>query len=423
MSSSQRSGKLSSGDQPNAPLPELARGHSETPAAISPPAVAVGSQASALQEILGYLNFSGGKPDAKFQDRLNRCHPEWGTEKPWETLHAQLLARLQELEGSAAAFRDSAQAHAVLNLTFSELWPAYRRHHADLLFHLSDTDFQQPLFLARLFEAVLAQGSPWDETERIVRGALDGLNDFLGFRPVAVLENNTKMEPYPHERFRPLPSYIKGVGPGKGPYAELITRTIELFQAVPANLLQNAYFDPDRMNEIACDVRAHDHNHPVYKRTNYMFGERDPHFIDNKGYFRRFILRKIILDSLLNWIAEQTEQSPEESLFDAAAVLCGTMLMASAISGAGPDTHDSSVTLTSLLPKVARQRDAFYERLLEDATGERAQRLAAAAKKTQQPFGHVRQSLNLYLANYGSRQIQYRHLAQLYAQLGRPEAA
>ncbi|HLQ46246.1 MAG TPA: hypothetical protein VK137_16000, partial [Planctomycetaceae bacterium] len=403
-------------------MPELARGHSETPAAISPPAVAVGSQASALQEILGYLNFSGGKPDAKFQDRLNRCHPEWGTETPWETLHAQLLARLQELEASAAAFRDSAQAHAVLNLTFSELWPAYRRHHADLLFHLSDTDFQQPLFLARLFEAVLAQGSPWDETERIVRGALDGLNDFLGFRPVAVLESNTKMEPYPHERFRPLPIYIKGVGPGKGPYAELITRTIELFHAVPANLLQNAYFDPDRMNEIACDVRAHDHNHPVYKRTNYMFGEWDPHFIDNKGYFRRFILRKIILDSLLNWIAEQTEQSPEESLFDAAAVLCGTMLMASAISGAGPDTHDSSVTLTSLLPKVARQRDAFYERLLEDATGERAQRLAAAAKKTQQPFGHVRQSLNLYLANYGSRQIQYRNLAQLYAQLGRPEA-
>ncbi len=422
MSGSKRTGKASS-DDPATPSTEIARGPSETVSTANPAAVAVGSQATALQEILGYLNFSGGKPDVKFQDRLNRCHPDWGAEKPWETLHAQLLTRLQELELSSAAFSDSAQARAVLQLTFNQLWPAYRQHHADLLFHLSDQDFQQPMFLARLFEAVLAQGSPWEETERIVQGSLEFLNDFVGFRPVAVLENNTKMEPYPRERFRPVPIYIRGVGPGKGPYAELIAKTIELFQGVPANLLQNAHFDPNHMDEIACDVRAHDHNHPVYKRTNYMFGEWDPHFIDNKGYFRRFILRKIILDSLLHWIAEQTEQSPEESLFDAASVLCGTMLMASAISGAGPETHDSSVTLTSLLPKVARQRDAFYERLLEDAKGERAQRLAAAAKKTQQPFGHVRQSLNLYLANYGSRQIQYRHLAQLYAQLGRPDAA
>lgn len=397
----------------NLPLPRSLAGNE--PAPIPRP--------TGLQDILGYLNFSSGKPDAKFQDRVNRLHPDWGTAQPWERFHAELAARLNELEGSSPAFSDSSQARAVLHLTFDELWPAYRRHHADLLFHLSDADFQQPLFLARLFEAVLSQGGPWDETERIVQGTLDSLNDFLGYRPVAVLENERKMEPYPHERFRPVPVFLKGVGAGQGPYQQLISRTLELFQAVPANLLQNAHFDINRMDEIAVDVRAHDHNHPVYKRTNYMFGEWDPHHIDTKGYFRRFILRKIILDSLLNWISEQKEQPPEESLFDAAAVLCGTMLMASAISGAGPETHDSSVTLTSLLPKVARQRDMFYERLLEDAAGERAKRLQMSAKKTQQPFGHVRQSLNLYLANYGSRQIQYRHLAQLYAQLGQPDAA
>ena len=33
----------------------------------------------------------------------------------------------------------------------------------------------------------------------------------------------------------------------------------------------------------------------------------------------------------------------------------------------------STITLTSLLPRVARQRDAFYERLLDDAKGERAE--------------------------------------------------
>ncbi len=237
-----------------------------------------------------------------------------------------------------------------------------------------------------------------------------------------MLENDRKMEPYPKERFRPVPIYFQGVGAGRGPYQELITRTMELMQAVPANLLQNAFFDLRRLDEIACDVRAHDHNHPVYKRTNYMFGEWDPHHIDNKGYFRRFILRKIILDSLLNWMAEQADQPPEESLFDAAAVLCGTMLMASAISGAGPDTHDSTITLTSLLPRVARQRDAFYERLLDDAQGPRAERLRAAAKDaaTVRSCATVAQFVPRKLR---SEADSVRHLAGLYAMLGQPQAS
>src|SRR6185503_12309521 len=123
------------------------------PAPSVPKEIATAALASGFQDILGYLNFSGGKPDVKFQDRLNRCHPEWGWPNPWESFEAALLARLGELETTSAAFKDSAQARAVLKLTFHELWPAYRQHHGDLLFHLSDADFQQPLFLARLFEA------------------------------------------------------------------------------------------------------------------------------------------------------------------------------------------------------------------------------------------------------------------------------
>ena len=38
--------------------------------------------------------------------------------------------------------------------------------------------------------------------------------------------------------------------------------------------------------------------------------------------------------------------------------------MASGISGAGPDTHDSETTLSKLLPGVAAYRDAFYEQLI-----------------------------------------------------------
>ena len=170
-------------------------------------------------------------------------------------------------------------------------------------------------------------------------------------------------------------------------------------------------------------MRAHDHTHPVTKRTNYTFGEWDPHRIDTKGRYTRFVVRKIVLDSLLSWMADQRKLSADERLYDASAVLSGTMLMASAISGSGPQTFDSNVNLVTLLPKVARQRDAFYERLMNGAKGTRRTRLRKEAKLTQQPFGHIRQHLNITLARYGARQVQDRHVSRLYAQLGYPQAA
>ena len=143
-----------------------------------------------------------------------------------------------------------------------------------------------------------------------------------------------------------------------------------------------------------------------------------------KAIYTRFVVRQIILDALLNWMNEtrRTNKSlaEEEILFDASAVLCGTMLMASSISGSGPGVHDSSITLTSLLPRVAHQRDAFYARLLEEAKGARAKRLLKEARQTQQPFGHVRQRLNIELAKYGAKQMQTRHLAQMFARMGYP---
>src|SRR5262245_2773970 len=124
------------------------------------------------QALLGYLNFSNGKPDPRFQKQLNdafaalaaRPEPE-----PAAALARWLRAELDALRAAgASAFRDSVQVDAVLATTFDELLPAYRRHHADLLGHLSERDLWQPFFLARAFEAVLEQGGPWDERDRVV---------------------------------------------------------------------------------------------------------------------------------------------------------------------------------------------------------------------------------------------------------------
>lgn len=372
-----------------------------------------------VRELLGYLNFSGGRPDPAFQRLVNDFVERLG----WKRLSVSLLKTLGQLEKEAPAFHDSTQARAAITLAFDHVLPAYREFHHDLLQHLAEEDFQQPFFLVRVWETLLDLGGPWDDAERLVANALDRLNDFVGYRPVAVLENGQRMQPYPHERLRPFPLYLQGVGVAYGRYREVISRSLELLRSTPEDLLHEAHFSFDCMDELALDPRAHDHVHPANKRTNYLFGEWDPHQIDIKGRYRRFIIRKVILDALEQWISEQKRVPVEEVLFDAAAVLSGTVLMASAISGAGPGTHDSTVSLTTLLPRVARQRDAFYARLTDAATGARAKRLLKHAQTTQQPFGHVRQYLNFYLAQYGTQQVQRRHVAYLYARMARPDAA
>ncbi len=376
-----------------------------------------------FREILGYLNFSEGKVDPGFQANLNTLHSRYSSVTPWSQIHADLSRALSSLETTSEAFTDSDQARAVLEIVFTGLFPAYTAFHRDLLFHVSAEELQQPFFLAKLFEAVLAQGGPWHETDRIISGALNGLNDFVGYRPVAVLENERQMEPYAHERYRPIPLYLRGVGVAGGRYRELIQGTIAFLHATPPEILSDSYFELARMEELAVDIRAHDHLHPVNKRTNYMFGEWDPHQIDHRGLYRRFVIRRIILEALLQWMRDFSEIPREELVYDASAVLCGTTLMASAISGAGPESHSSDISLTKLLPKVARQRDAFYDRLMEQAAGARAKRLAAHMKQTQQPFGHVRQYLNMYLARYGARQVQHRQVSHLYARMGYVDAA
>ena len=378
---------------------------------------------SVAREVLGHLNFSSGKRAPAFLQQLDRLWQVVPSAGKAESLANLLRSELKSLSGASAAFADCTQATAVIGFALEDVPAAYRAHHSDLLFHLADEDFEQPFLLAAFFDAVLTQGGPWDDRERVIAGAVRMLNDYVGYRPVAVLENGRQMELYPHERFRPLPVYAAGAGVAHGKYYDLISRTMQFLDETPAELFEESHFQKSHLDELAIDLRAHDHLHPVNKRTNYMFGEWDPHVMDVRGDYRRFIIRKIIVDALQDWIDSEGSRQRGERLFDAAAALCGTMLMAASISGSGPDTHDSSVSLSTLLPVVARRRDAFYRRLVEEAEGARGKRLQKEARRTQQPFGNVRQYLNMYLASYGARQVQHRELAYLYARIGYTDAA
>jgi hypothetical protein len=380
----------------------------------------------ALDKVLGYLNFSSGAADPQFLAALNQVFEQVDQQavgdRSWHRLADLLKVELQRLPGQNPAFQDVQQAAAVLELTFDHLLPAYREFHRDLLFHQTPEGLFRPFFLGRAMEVVLKQGAPWNERDRIVSNSIKQLSDYIGHRPVAALESQ-QIEPYAHEFCRPVPLYIRGAGISSGPEREVIAIALQLLEGTDENLLRQACFFPHRLEELAFDPRAYDFDHPANKRPNYHFGQWDPHQIDHHGFYRRFVVQQVTLEALMRRLTDETQLDPEEMKFEAAAVLAGTILMASGISGEGPGAHDSTVTLAKLLPRIAKYRDAFYDQLIERTSGEHRERLKAEAAQKRQPFGGARQHLNAQLARQRASQLEHVHLARIFARLGHVDSA
>ncbi len=380
-----------------------------------------------LEDVVGYLNFSSGTSDPKFLTNINQLFSAIEDGKPSKeslpSLCDWIRHTVKRLQAAGGAFADVTQAEAILELLQQKLLPVYREFHSDLLYHQRPENLLRPFFVGRACEALLSQGSPWDDGERIVQDGLTQLNDFVGYRPVATLASGSTCQPYPHEFVRPIPLYIRGAGYAVGRYQKIVQLAIEILSSTDQEILARAWFDLDRLEEIALDPRAYDFDHPVNRRPNHHFGQWDPHQISNSGYYTRFVLQQITLDALLSRCEQEEDALAEDHLFEAATVLAGTILMASGTSGDGPGRHDSSVTLSTLLPHIASYRDDFYQERLAQAQGDYGQRLVEEAQRYRQPFGGARQHLNQELARRRALQLQRVHLAHLYARLGYPEAA
>lgn len=379
-----------------------------------------------VRECLGYLNFSSGAFDPKFFAHLNALYAQLDKRKSDLTvsrLRQCLLEGHQAFAGADEAFRDLSQARAAIELVFGHLLPAYREFHADLLAHLPDSRLFRPFFIARAFEHVLRQAPPWTDRERIVAGALQGLNNYVGYRPVAVLHDDRKMEPYAHEWVCPLPVFIKGAGVEHGPYAPLVERAMAILEETPADILFQAFFDVELLEELAIDPRAYDFQHPNHKRPNYLYGQWDLSQLDLSGRSRRFVVHDVLVEALYYWVSDQRRRNRDEVLFEAAAVLAGTMLMGSGVSGNRPDAYDSTATASAVIQRIADYRDAFYERLLQRVSGEHGERLRREAAEHQQPFGAVRKHLNQTMLRCRAWQMQQAALSDFYAQMNYPQAS
>ena len=386
-----------------------------------------------LVQVLGYLNFSSGKSDPKSLAALNRLY-SWalaGAPKqfspytglpPWLTLQQWLQDRLGRLRDEKEIFRESDQASQVIQLVWLYLLPEYLDFHSELLFHQEPEGLFNGLFLGRAIECMLQQGPPWNEVDRLVSNSIEQLNDYVGFRPVAVLEGR-RLEPYSREWLRPIPLYIREVGVAFGPYYDIVSRTLEILRTTSPQILRDAQFDPDNLDEIAMDPRAYDFDHPVNKRPNYYFGQWDPHLMDSQSNYRRFVLQQVTVNALLARVSQEKDLPRDQLLTEASVVLAGTMLMASGISGGSPNAFSSTTTLVQLLAHIANYRDQFYSNFLERITGPHADRLRSEAAIRRQPLGGARQQLNTNLARLRASQVEHVQLARIFARMGSANAA
>lgn len=392
--------------------------------------------------VLGYLNFSSGSHDPNFMAGLNELYamlegtppprspvyakldPERDLRGLWQSVVAYLREQFSQVAGRSEAFNDVKPGLALLDILEQKFVPEYLGFHRDLLFHLETNEILNPFMLGRAMEALLRQESRNEDPDGACQAAIHEINDFVGYRPVPALTSR-RLEPYPHEKIRPIPLYIAGAGVAHGGYRELIELTIETLLDSDSDLRQAAWFDPKRLDELAMDPRAYDFDHPVNKRPNYHFGEWDPHEIDQQGFYRRFVVREVTLKALMARLEERTKPKipRDELLREAACALAGTILMASAITGDGPAAHDSNTNLVNLIPRVATFRDAFYERWIEKMPEKHQMRLKKEAEKLQQPFAGVRHHLNLHLARQRASQTEHVRLAKVFARMGYPQAA
>ena len=392
----------------------------------------------AVKDVLGYINFSSGTRDVKVFHALNTLYalvddPDAvGRKEPSsaERVLDLLEDELRKLSMEGGPFRADDQASRILKLVRDDLLPGFRKFHENLLFHQTNEHLFNPFFLAKVFECTLRQGAPWTETDRIVEGTIESLNEYIGYRPVPVLEGEEKHQPNDHEWVAPIPLYIAGIGTAYGRYRKVVEQALRIFQETDPGILYDACFSFDKLHELVLDPRAYDFDHPVNRKPNYHFGIWDPHFIGNDGYYHRFVVHQVTLDGIMHRMESaymgESDAAPipqDELLYEAGAVLVGTMLMGSGVCGDTPSTHDSDTALTDLMPIIAGYRDRFYDQIVGKIPEKMKSRIEKERQRLHQPFGGCRQALNKQLAKRRANQLQRMHLARIFARMGYFEAA
>ncbi len=256
--------------------------------------------------------------------------------------------------------------------------------------------------------------------------ALRDFHDFVGYRPVPVLEITQKVKVRNGERHRPGILWWPRVGVAPIPEAALVKRAIYWLEHAPADILEESGFSLEALTELSLDLREYDHSLPAAQRPNHLFGEWDPERIDNKGRYCRMVVRAMVLRLLWDQVDNPGPGDPSdrnERLEEGAILLAGVILMSAGVLGQGPESVDPTKSLSLIIPRIANYRDAFYGQVLTMLPHSHKTRLDAEARLLKQPLGRVRQALNRSISALRATQLQNRLLARLFGRLGLGELA
>ena len=115
----------------------------------------------AIEQVVGYLNFSSGSPDACFHGNLDSLFAEGSADDlpVYEHVLRQLLQATRELCATDnEAFRSTEQAERVLKIAVDNVIPEYLRGHDALLFHQNSDLLLNSFFVAKVLQVVLQCG-------------------------------------------------------------------------------------------------------------------------------------------------------------------------------------------------------------------------------------------------------------------------
>lgn len=398
--------------------------------------------------LLGWLQLSEGRPSEKFRKELARA---WsllasaGIPQASKTLLDWLETKLRAgaaAGGGAGIFVGPPLAHAALDGA-RVIIEATRISRRELLGHLTPNDLAGPFWLIALLELLasrLAADSqhlqpgtkgilPTTGLEILAplfKSVLVEFHDFVGYRPVPVLESGRKVRIHSAERHRPAPLWWPGMGVAPIESGPLIARAVHWLGNAPPEILEEAGFNLSTLGELALDLREFDHSLPAAQRPNHLFGEWDAEKVDLRGHWNRMVVRSTLVRLLWEHVNHPGPGDPTdfgERLEEAGILLAGTILMSSGVLGWGPGATDPTKTLGLVVPRIARLRDGFYQQVMLKLPPAHRARLEGEARLLKQPFGRVRQALNRAVAVQRATQLQDRQLARLFARLGLEDLA
>ncbi len=91
----------------------------------------------AIEQVLGYLNFSSGLADPAFEQNLNQLWArlcDLDEHATWRTVGDLLIEKLGGLRRGNASFSDATQAELVLTAVCDHILPGYLKFHQNVLF-------------------------------------------------------------------------------------------------------------------------------------------------------------------------------------------------------------------------------------------------------------------------------------------------